>query len=521
MLGFRGLLIIAVLFVLSCAAGLAAWKFKTGVVSTERANGTFAVVRMTLPITIAGNGTIESVQNRDLVCPCEGQNTIRTIVPEGSNVKEGDVICELDTSTINKELQRVLLETKKCESDVTWAKQELAIQESKNATGLESAIVELRLAELSLREYVEGTYPQKLTEATKDVEIAKRALNRKQQELLETRALHTRGFATAADIEKDEQELAEKENALDKKTTDLKVLTQFTYEKEVADKQDKLSQAKNKLERVKSENASQMAQKNADLATKSQSHEINKSQLEHWQKQLNSASIKAPISGIVVYGSSVEDFRREQPIASGSRVFEQQLIIRMPDTTRMKAMLPLAEAHVFKLKDVDTRAYRCEIVVPGISEPLRGTVKRVSILPETSWWDGGKKTYPVEIELDQTPNGLKPGMNAQITVSLRLLENVIGVPAAALYSDGNRYFVFTDGKAGARPMQVSVGDSNETHIHVTDGLKGGESIWLLGPGQGRRLLEAAGLSQNAASATKPTDQPAQPAPTVAASADHG
>ena len=45
------------------------------------------------------------------------------------------------------------------------------------------------------------------------------------------------------------------------------LFTQFTYEKEVADKQDKLSQAKNKLERVKSENASQMAQKEADLAT--------------------------------------------------------------------------------------------------------------------------------------------------------------------------------------------------------------------------------------------------------------
>lgn len=512
MFGLRGLIVVAVLFVLGCAIGLSAWKLKTSAVVGEKANGTFTVSRITMPINIVGEGSIESVQNKDLVCPCEGQNTIRTILPEGTNVKAGDVICELDTSTINKELQRVLLETKKCESDVTWAKQELTIQESKNAATLESAAVELRLAELSLREYVEGIYPQKHAEATKDVEIAKRALARKQQELLETRALHVRGFATAADIEKDEQELAERENALDKKQTDLRVLREFTHEKEVADKEDKLSQAKNKLERVKSENASQMSQKSADLATKTGALDINRSQLEHWQKQLDAATIKAPIDGIVVYGSSVERFMREQPIGPGSRVFEQQLIVRIPDTSTMKAKLPVGEGQVFKLQDADSKRYRATITVAGLAAPFKGTVKRVSVLPDNQqmWWDPDKKNYPVEIELDETPAGLKPGMKAQIKVSLRVLENVVGVPAAALYTDGSQSYVFVSNAVGARPVPVKIGESNETHVQIAEGLNGDETIWLLGPGQGRRLLEAAGLSQNAAT-TRPS-QPIDPKP---------
>lgn len=506
MLGSRGLTIVLILLALGCAIGLTAWNLKSNVASGEKPNGTFAVTRMTMPINIAGEGSIESVQNSDLVCPCEGQNTIRTIVPEGTNVKTGDIICELDTSQINKELQRVLLETKKCESDVTWASEQVTIQQSKNAADFESATVELRLAELALREYTEGTFPQKLAEAKKDVEIARRALARKQQELLETRALHVRGFATAADIEKDEQELAEKENLLDKKVTDLRVLNEFTHEKEIAEKEDKLSQAKNKLERVKSENASQMAQKNADLATKSRTLEINQSQLEHWQKQLESATIKAPIDGIVVYGSSVERFMREQPIGPGSRVFEQQLIVRIPDTSTMKAKLPVGEGLVFKLQDAESKGYRAEITVAGLSAPIRGTVKRVSVLPDNQqmWWDPDKKNYPVEIELDETPPGLKPGMKAQIKVSLRVLENVVGVPASALYTDGNQSYVFVSAENGARPMPVSIGESNETHVQILDGLAGNETIWLLGPGQGRRLLEAAGLSQNAVSTTRPS-----------------
>ncbi len=511
MLGLRGLIVVVVLFLLGCAIGLSAWKLKAGVAVGENANGIFTVRRITMPITIAGEGSIESVQNKDLVCPCEGQNTIRTIVNEGTTVKAGDVICELDTSQINKELQRVLLETKKCESDVTWATEQVTIQESKNSADFESAQVELRLAELSLREYTEGTFPQKLAEATKDVEIAKRALARKQQELLETRALHVRGFATAADIDKDEQELAEKENLLDKKNTDLRVLTEFTHEKEVAQNQDKLSQAKNKLERVKGENASQMAQKHADLTTKTGLLEINRSQLEHWQKQLDAATIKAPIDGIVVYGSSVERFMREQPIGPGSRVFEQQLIVRIPDTTTMKAKLPVGEANVFKLEDAEAKAYRAQITVAGLAAPIGGKVKRVSVLPDNQqmWWDPDKKNYPVDIELDETPAGLKPGMKAQIKLSLRTLKDVVAVPAAALYTDGNQAFVFIGEKNGARPVPVKIGESNETHVQITEGLSGGESIWLLGPGQGRRLLEAAGMSQNATPATRPAGVPLQ------------
>lgn len=496
MFGWRSIVILSILSTVSGTAGLATWKFRGAVVQGDRANATIVAARLSMPITLSGKGTIESIQNKDLVCPCEGQNTIRTIVPEGTFVKAGDVVCELDVSAINKELQRSLLETKKCESDVTWAKQELAIQVSKNDTSLESAKVEMKLAELTLREYVEGIYPQKFSEATKDVEIAQRALNRKRQELLETRALHLRGFATAADIEKDEQELAEKENALLKKSTDLRVLTEFTYEKEVADKQDKLSQAKNKVESVKSQNASQTAQKETDLASKSQTWDINKTQLEHWQKQLEAAVIKAPIDGIVVYGSSVRNYFNDTPIAAGARVMEQQLIARIPDTTSMKANLPVPEAQVFKLQDYEQKKYRAEITVAGIPTALKGTVKRVSILPDTDrrWWDPDSKEYPVEISLDETPAGLKPGMNAQIRVTLRVLEDVVGVPSAALYTEGEQSYVFASKADGsALPIAVRVGDSNETHIHITEGLKGGETLWLLGPGQGRRLLEAAGI----------------------------
>lgn len=511
MMNVRGLIVVFLLLFVGSIAGLTYWKVRTSGPKAEVPHGTYVVQRMSMPIMLKGEGTVESVQNHDLVCPCEGQNTIRMIVGEGTTVKKGDVVCELDTSQINKELQRVLLETKKCESDVTWAQEQITIQQSKNAADAESAAVELRLAELGLREYEEGTYPQKLAEAKKDVEIARRALARKQQELLETRALHVRGFATAADIEKDEQELAERENALDKKNTDLRVLEAFTHEKEVAEKQDKLSQARNKLERVKSENASTMAQKNADLATKKQAHTINLAQLEHWQKQLDSTTLKSPVDGIVVYGTSVERFVvRDQPIGPGSRVFEQQLIIRIPETTTMKAKLPVAENQIFKLQDAEAKRYRATVNITGLGAAISGTVKRVSVLPENQWWEPDKKQYPVEIELDQTPPGLKPGMNAHIEVALRTLHDVVGVPIASIYSEGPRSYVFvTDGGRG-RPIEVKLGESNETHVQVAEGLSGGETLWLLGPGQGRRLIDDAGIRRETAT-TRPAESVAAPA----------
>ena len=58
---------------------------------------TFPVKLANLPVTVVEYGNLESSQNEDVYCQVEGQTTIISIIPEGTKVKKGELVCELDT----------------------------------------------------------------------------------------------------------------------------------------------------------------------------------------------------------------------------------------------------------------------------------------------------------------------------------------------------------------------------------------------------------------------------------------
>src|SRR5208337_2250584 len=54
-----------------------------------------------LPITVTDKGALESSRNQDVLCQVEGSTAIISILPEGTKVKKGDLVCELDSASLN------------------------------------------------------------------------------------------------------------------------------------------------------------------------------------------------------------------------------------------------------------------------------------------------------------------------------------------------------------------------------------------------------------------------------------
>ena len=93
--------------------------------------------------TIAERGSLESANAAKVSSPIEGQTTIRLIVPEGTKVKEGELICELDVSALRDQLVNQEITTGQAKADLTQVRKTLEV------------------AEMAVREYLEGTYPIK------------------------------------------------------------------------------------------------------------------------------------------------------------------------------------------------------------------------------------------------------------------------------------------------------------------------------------------------------------------------
>src|SRR4051812_26433342 len=391
----------------------------------------YTVVPMDMDITINKDGELAAVNNVEITSPVEGQNTIVEIAKEGDFVHKGDVLIKLDSSEIERKIETATLDLQKAESDLTAAREQKEIQESSNSANLEAANVDLILARLDLQQYVEGTFPSDLQQARTDLEMAKIPVKNKEDDLAQTRSLFSKGFVTAADVKTAELELLKAKNDLDLKTTVLQVLEKYKHEKELTDMKNKVAQAEKKLARTQRENASNLAQKLAALQQAEQSLALRKQQFQHLEDQLAAATVKAPQDGMVVYSSSSSGRwgGRDTPIQPGAQVRWQELLIRLPDTSSMKAVCRINEQQVSKLRVDRNNPIRAAVNIVGQPNTVGAWLSNISIMADSSqrWWSPDSKDYPVDVTLDQTPAGLKPGVSVTVKIFVDRLRHALAV----------------------------------------------------------------------------------------------
>lgn len=434
-------------------------------------------------------GDLQAVDNIDIVCQVEGASTITELAPEGSFVKKGDILVVLDSSTIRQRLEDTLIEWQRAKADVTTAEEMLEIQKSQNAANLEAAEVALQLAQIEMTKYVEGVYPGQLADARMALEKAETGLKTKQDDLAQTRSLFAKGFVTATEVKTKELDVAAAQRDVSKAKSDMDLLVTYTHQSELANLKNTLAQAEQKLERTKRENSANLSQRIADLAAKKSQLEVIERRVAHLRQQVENCTIRAPADGLVVYRN--ENNRDSVQIQEGATVRERQVLMRLPDTSRMKVTLKVNESLISGLEVGQTATVKLN----SISTPLIGSVSRISPVADSvdRWSNPDRRDYPVDVVLDETPPGLKPGMTAQVSILTRRIENAIYIPVGSLYSAGRQRYAFVAQNNTVNPVSVEIGATNETDVQILNGLQPGQNVLLLQAGQGKTLLEQAGI----------------------------
>jgi HlyD family secretion protein len=341
--------------------------------------GVYYTVRpMDLDVTIEKAGELQSANNIEIVSRVEGQTTIQSLVKEGTWVKQGDILCVLDSANIRQRIDEVSLDVQRAEADLANSRELAAIQELQNAANIELAESELRLAKIALEQYTEGTYPQQKKDAETDLKWAKIQLTNKQEDLAQTISLYEKGFVTAADVKKAELEVTTAQNAVSKAENTLHVLVNYSNKMDLASKQTAVVQAEQRLVRVKREASSAMAQRTADLKAREQAYNLQVRKLKQLQEQLEACTVRAPEDGLVVYASSGERNAQVQ-IQEGAQIRERQPIFRLPDTSEMKVTIRVSESQVTKLRV----GQRASVNIVGVPEAVNATVEKIAAVLES------------------------------------------------------------------------------------------------------------------------------------------
>lgn len=513
--------IAAVLVVLALAAALYS---RNGAekVSTETKEITFPVTRGNLRISVLNRGTVDALNSTDVRCDVEGTSTIISIVPEGTYVNRDDVLVELETGEYKDRLNQQEISFQRAAADLTQASESYSIQKSQNESDITAASLELEFAEVDLKKYVEGEWPQQEAKAKADVAIASEELNRAQDKLNWTEKLYERGFATRSELEADR--LAYNKRLLDAEQAKLalEVLLTHTHPKELRKLEAARDEAKRKLERVQSKAASEIAQKYADLQAKEATFRLQEEQLLKLKAQLKNSEIRAPSPGLVVYSSSRNDrgWDEGERIQEGAKVRYRQNLISLPDISKMVVNTKIHESEVSRVQP----GQRAEVRLDSQPEVAYwGTVQKVAILPDSNqrWFMPDSRVYNTQVILDGTNTEMRPGKAAQVEIIIDELEDVLYVPNQAVTAVGNQQVCYVATALGSEQRPVVTGPSNSKFIVIESGLKEGEQVLLyppMTPPEGSPLAPWTG-EEESRDPGRPADAPRAPGGQPAAPPD--
>ncbi len=402
---------------------------------------------------------------------------------DAGDILAGDLVCELDSAVIvDEEKQQEILVTQSA-AELEKARKDVEIQETQNASDIAAAVLVRDLAELDYENYEPGEFAQLQSTLEGDIALAKDTLLQTQETYAYTQRVSKKGYKSETELETARLAVARAENDVKDFEGQLRVLTDFTFVREMKARSEAVVEAEREISRVKLAGEATLAQFLADLGARELTHSLEVDKRMEMRQQIAACRMIAPQPGeIVYYAMRGRRGRSEVVIEEGASVYERQKIITLPDLSRLQVSASIHESNIRNIRVGLPVLIRVDAFPDTI---YHGVIDMVSSIPSAD--SGGNreiKYYEAIIKLVENDNGfndqLKPGLTASLEFIIEQREEpVLQIPVESVISVGTRQFVYVV-QADGRPEQrlLTTGDSNATAVEVLDGIKEGEAVVL-------------------------------------------
>jgi HlyD family secretion protein len=399
--------------------------------------------------TTRASGRVESARRTIIECRLEnitvgirgqrvaasGASTLLSVIPEGTMVKRGDVLAVLDSADYEEMLrvQRITLE--RAQSDKLQAE------------------LNVEVAKMAVREFLEGT----IRETTEDFEgkifLGRSDLERAIDRLDWSRRMHDKGYLPAATVAADAFRKAQMAVALEQTQTAYAVYKKYTS-----------ARITRELEG---------AMKGAEAILDYQQLRLARSRqrLDQLERQVENCTIRSPHDGMLIYANNSD---RQLFIEPGLPVYQHQQLFYLPDLSNMQVVALLHESVV----DHIGLGYRAKVRIEGLSErQIEGHVRGIApmtifnVRTDVQYYEG-------TIALENSIEGLRPGMTAEVELAMPRRENVLAIPPEAVRLENGHDVCLVVHEDGLEHREVKLGEVTSDMAEVTAGLAEGEQIVL-------------------------------------------
>ena len=438
-------------------------------------NSYHVVKRGDFLVSLVEGGTLRAVVETVVRCELEGTSRILSIVPEGTSVKKGDLLVELDGTSIKDKIAAQEITVRNSEFASVKAREDLAIQKLTVDANFKEAELKVEFALSDLEKYKEGDWPQQKKAIEARVTIAEEEMQRAKDRLNWTTALEKKGYATRSELEADSLTVKRQEITISQAAEELRLAQKYDYPKKIRQLESGGEQARLELLRVKQKNASLLYAAEADLVSKDATMQLHRETLGLLREQMKLVTIKAPADGLVVY--AVATSTTATPIEEGATVRQKQDLIKLPDVTQMMVEVRVHESHIRQVKP-GLQAYVTIDSMPD--RQFAGVVRKVAVLPDATsrYYSPNLKVYLTEVQIDEQLLDMKPGVSGRAEIIVTNLLDVLTVPIQAVTTYKGQQVCFVKRAVRDVPVPVAVGLFNDRFIEIKSGLKEGDRVLL-------------------------------------------
>ncbi len=443
--------------------------------------------RMLMDVT----GRVEPIRSERVSSECQWSTRILSLIPEGTWVQKGDVVCVLDASEVEEYVRTREVPLIKSRATLDASVQDELLLKSANDRRLSGATFDMKSAALELEQYQNGTHPQQMNRFEQEIYLSHEQLQLAEEEFSQILDLSSQGFTSDRAVAQARFELQKKKEAFRRQQGDRELLTRFTHPRNSMEYEFRKTNAEREV--LRTEVANSLAETRAKLTTLSNERRmlIYQRIVANGRRSIEACTMRAPCDGQVIYTNSWNDLSRGQrTVEEGKPVYFQQPIFEIPDTSVYKVTVSVHESLI-------TRIYRGMPVTVRLKgyeqQEIAGEIRHISNYPQPrSRYSPTVLDYQLDVSLnpsDSQKEILRLNMDATVTLTMSDCENALTIPKEAIVSSAGLNFVWVMEDKDIVPRAVQPGDSNDSVVRILDGLSEGDRVATSLTPQQRAALE--------------------------------
>ncbi len=349
-------------------------------------------------------GVIESAKTIELRSSLASETTLISIIPDGTVVEKGTVLAELDDSMLKQALAKQQVSVMHAHRTLQDAEAQLEEARATVEQGIPLAELQVRVAELAKSRYLDegGELDCQSQKIERTVNQLTLQLEQQSNSKLST-------DKQSPDVELNQKVLQATRAELVAAQAEKRLLEKFVKPHQTAAFELDVRQAKANLLRLKQ--SSQKAIRDSDSTVRNAKLALKAEQdrFEVIQGQIQQTRILAPRAGVVVHVAPSIRRSGGPVLEQGAKLQPQQLLLKMPDLSRLQARIEVHESQITRVKVGQAVSLQLDAFP---NREFSGRVIEIDRTPQPQSWLTGNNgsTYGVAVEITEPSDAMKLGM---------------------------------------------------------------------------------------------------------------